>query len=75
MLLNLVKYQRSYIDKIYLNAKDSFRSKYQLLINGRKKVGIKNLKKSKSTHLLFLNKLMKFTKTKKIIIQQRKEDY
>ena len=47
MVLNLIKHQRPDFDKIYLFVKDSFKSKYQLLINGREKVGIntpKNLK-------------------------------
>ena len=45
VLLNLIKNQRPDIDKIYL-----FKSKYQLLIYGREKVGIKKLKKSKSIY-------------------------
>ena len=40
MLLNLIKLQQPDIDKIYLYVKDPFKSKYQLLINGREKVGI-----------------------------------
>ena len=44
MLLNLIKHQRSYTDKIYLCVKDPFESKYQLLINGREKLWIKTLK-------------------------------
>ena len=40
VLLNLIKHQRPDFDKIYLYIKDPFRSKYQLLINGREKVGI-----------------------------------
>ena len=40
-ILNLIKNQRPDIDKIYLYAKDSFKSKYQLIINRREKVGIK----------------------------------
>ena len=44
MLLNLIKHQRTYIDEKHLYAKDPFKSKYQLLINGRKKLGIKKLK-------------------------------
>ena len=40
VLLNLIKHQRPDFDKIYLYVKDPFRSKYQLLINGREKVGI-----------------------------------
>ena len=38
--MNLLKHQRPDIDKIYLHVKDPFESKYQLLINGREKVGI-----------------------------------
>ena len=41
-LLNLIKNQQWNIDKIYLYVKDTFESKYQLLIKGREKVGIKN---------------------------------
>ena len=44
VLLNLIKHQRPDINKIYLYVKDPFKSKYQLFINGREKVGIKNLK-------------------------------
>ena len=40
VLLNLIKHQQPDIDKIYLYFKDLFESKYQLLINGREKVGI-----------------------------------
>ena len=43
-LLNLIKHQRPDIDKIYLFVKDPLKSKYQLLINGREKVEIENLK-------------------------------
>ena len=55
LLLNLIKNQRPDIDKIYLHVKDSFESKYQLLMSGREKVGIKRIKKSKSVHWLFTN--------------------
>ena len=48
MLLNLIKYQRPDIDKIYLYVKDPVESKYQLLINGREKLGIENLKNPKA---------------------------
>ena len=48
MLLNLIKHQRPDIDKIYLYIKDPLESKYQLLINGREKVGIENLKNPKA---------------------------
>ena len=47
VLLNLIKHQRQYIDKIYLYVKDPFESKYHLLINGREKVGIKECRNSK----------------------------
>ena len=48
MLLNLIKHRRPDIDKNYLYVKDSFESKYQLLINGREKLGTENLKNSKA---------------------------
>ena len=47
VLLNLIKNQRPHIEKIYLYVKDPFESKYQLLINGRERVGIKTLKNPK----------------------------
>ena len=48
MLLILIKHQRPDIQKIYLYVKDSFQSKYQLVINEREKVGIEILKKPKA---------------------------
>ena len=42
--MNLIKHQRPNIDNIYLYVKHSLESKYQFLINGREKVGIKILK-------------------------------
>ena len=48
MLLNLIKNQQPDIDKIYLHVKDPFESKYQLLIKGRKKIGLENLKNPKA---------------------------
>ena len=48
VLLNLIKHQRQDIDKIYFYVKDPFESKYQLLINGREKVGTENLKNPKA---------------------------
>ena len=48
LLLNLIKYQRPDIDKIYLYVKDPFESKYQSLINGREKVGIEKIKNPKA---------------------------
>ena len=41
VLLTLIKHQLPTIDKIYLFIKDPFESKYQFLINGRQKLGIK----------------------------------
>ena len=48
VLLNLIKHQQKGIDKIYVHVKDSYQSNYQLLINGREKVGIKKLKNPKA---------------------------
>ena len=48
VLLNLIKHQQPDIDKIYLYVKGALESKYQLFINGREKVGIKNLKNPKA---------------------------
>ena len=48
MLLNLIKYQRTDNYRIYSYVKDPFVSKYQLLINGRKTIGIKKLKNPKA---------------------------
>ena len=50
VLLDLIKHQRLDINKIYLYVKGSFKQKYQLLINEREKVGIENLKESKSIY-------------------------
>ena len=44
MLLNLIKHQQPDIDKIYLYFKDPFESKYESLLKGREKVGIKQTK-------------------------------
>ena len=48
VLLELIKHQQPDIDKIYLYVNDPFESKYQLLINGREKAGIENLKNPKT---------------------------
>ena len=47
-LLNLIKHQHPDINEIYLYIKDPLESKYQLLINRRKKVEIKNLRNPKA---------------------------
>ena len=49
VLLNLIKNQRPDNHKIYLDFNDPFKSKYQLLINGREKVGIKKSKNPKGS--------------------------
>ena len=51
LLLKLIKYQQSDVDKIYLYAKDPFKVselRYQLLISGRKKLVIKLEKNPKA---------------------------
>ena len=40
--MNLIKYQQPFIEKNYLYINNSFRSKYQFLIEERVKVGVKN---------------------------------
>ena len=73
MLLNLVKLQQPDISKNHLYVTVTLESKYQLFIDGREKVGIKNLKIQK--RLLIIHKqLMMFMMMKiwKTITQQRK---
>ena len=48
VLLNLIKHWRTDMQTIYLYVKGPFGWKYQLLINGREKVNIVNLKNSKA---------------------------
>ena len=55
VLLNLVKHQRPDIKKINLYVKHPFESKHQLLINGREKLVIKELKNPKAFNGLFTN--------------------
>ena len=47
VLLNLIKHQQPDLDKICLYVKNPLESKYQLLLNGREKVGLENLKNLK----------------------------
>ena len=49
MLLNLIHYQGTDIEKVYLQVKDPFESKYPLIIDFREKVRIKNYKNQKQT--------------------------
>ena len=46
--MNLIKHQQPDIDKIYSYVKDPLESKHHLLINGRERVGIENLKNPKA---------------------------
>ena len=48
VVLNLIKPQRLDSDRIYLYIEDSLESKYQLLINGREKVGTEDFKNPKA---------------------------
>ena len=48
VLLNVIKHHWPDIDKIHLYIKDSFEWKYQLVINGRQKVGMRTLKNPKT---------------------------
>ena len=49
VLLNLRKHQLANIVKIHLHVKDPFKSKFQLFINVREKVGTKTLKNPKES--------------------------
>ena len=71
VLLKLTKHQRPDIDKIYLHVKDPFESKYQLLINGRAKIGSEILKNSKP-FIDYSQTIIMSMKIWKTIIQQRK---
>ena len=48
LLLNLIKYQWSDVDIIYLYVKDPIELKYQLLISKREKIGIEEVKNPKA---------------------------
>ena len=48
MLLNLIKHQQPYIGKIYIYVKDPSELKYQLLIDRKERLGIKQTKKPKA---------------------------
>ena len=74
VLLNLTKHQQSDIDKIYLYFKDPFESKYESLLKGREKVGIKQTKNqnafndySLTTDDLYEN-FEEYNPTKKVLI-------
>ena len=46
--MTLIKDQQTDTETIYLYVNDPFESKYQLLNNGKEKIGIKKLKNSKA---------------------------
>ena len=71
VLLKLIKNQQPDIDRIYLYIKDPFESKYQLLINGKERVGIEILKNPK-TFIDYSQTIDMFMKIWKTVIQQRK---
>ena len=71
-LLKLIKHSVPDIDKIYLYVKDSCESKYQLLINVRKKKYGKQLKNPKA-FIYYSQKLMMSMKIWRTTILQRKE--
>ena len=48
VLLNLIKHQQPDIGQIYLCVRDPIKSKYQLPMNNKEKVGIKILKNPKA---------------------------
>ena len=62
VFMNLIKHQQPDIDKSYLYVKDPFESKYQLVINGREKVRIKNQQKIQRHYLIINIQLMMFMK-------------
>ena len=69
VLVNLIKHQWPDIEKICLYVKESFKSKYQLFINRRKKAGISCAKNSKA----FIDYSQIIDNVYKNFIQQRKE--
>ena len=71
VLLKVIKNQWLGTDKINLYVKDPFESKYQLLVNRREKVEIKQLKNPKIL-MIFHKQFMMFMKIYKITVQQRK---
>ena len=47
VLLNLIKRERPNVDEMFCYVKNLFESKYQLFMNGKEKVRVKNKGKSK----------------------------
>ena len=63
--MNLIKHQWSDTNKIYSYIQDPLESKYQLLINGRQKIGFKNLKNPKA--FIDYSQAIEFNKEKESI--------
>ena len=74
VLLNLIKYQRPDIAKIYLYIKDPFESttKYQLFIKRRERVLIEKIK---NPFIDYSQTIDHVYENLKAIIQQRRENY
>ena len=72
VLWNFIKHQLPDFDKIYLYVKDPFEQKYQLLFNGREKVGITQTKNRKA-FIDYHTQLMMSMKIYNTIIHQGKE--
>ena len=61
VLLNLIQYQWTVSDKIYLFVKNPFESKYQLPVNRREKIGSKTIKNPKA-FIYYSQAIMMFMK-------------
>ena len=71
VLFKLIKHQRPDTEKICLCVKDPFESKCQLLINGREKVGIQNVKNLKTFIDDVYENLEDYNLTKKRRVRKR----
>ena len=69
-LLNLKDYEPD-IDKFFLNAKNPYEAKYQLLINKRESAGLNYLNDSKASQVIW----MIFMKILKNTVQIKNEKY
>ena len=74
VLLNWIKHQRPNIYKIYLHVRDPFESKYQLLINRREEVGIKELNNPKA-FIDYSQTLDDIYKISKAVIHTKKTNF
>ena len=72
-LVNVINNEQDF-DKSYLQAKDSYEVKYQLLINKRESTSLTYLNDSKA-FIEYTNDMVNFYKILKIIIQIKNEKY